>query len=231
MKVSKSTIRDRPANLAATPPLVSDEKSLQFLLREHERIAGLYEAGTDSYHRRFDVWLAAFSAGFVGVVTLADKLAAPIRSVFIVAILAALLVLGLNVFMSLATSSVLSAHYLRAIILIQNCFVRRDGCVDAYLYFQHHTVGLTGTDFLSVAKRGLAGGGLKSILVLANSATACGLVLALPDLFGQRYIIPPLLIVVLVFVLSCSLQVAYSVWYYGLHERLDDASIPQDKTS
>ena len=82
-----------------------DNISIEFLLKEYERLSEYQKASFDMYHRRFDIYLAAVSGTLLIAVALSQTTQSPFQQTAITTLLVVLLVIGLNVFASLSYSN------------------------------------------------------------------------------------------------------------------------------
>ena len=209
---------EKPAKPA--PALQSDNTSMEFLLKEYERLAEYQKVTFEAYARRFDIYLAAGSAAFVGIVTISQSqsMASTQREMFSLMILAGLLILGFNIFAALSDASVWQIHYERAMRLLQKYFVERETILNNFLYFDIHQVRTSGARFRTLLLRGVTGGGPKSILIIADSTVLAVLVVRIGAWLGLTMAVSVEVIAGLtVFLLASLLHVAYARWIYKIN--------------
>jgi hypothetical protein len=116
-------------------------------------------------------------------------------------------------------ASISETHFERAMRLVQKAFMDRIQLLDSYLYFNHHSLGVTGTSRKILIFRGLTGGGPKSILVLINSAAIGILIYKLSDILGIKFIYRSVdfIVLVLVFLAAAFLHIVYASWLYKVN--------------
>jgi len=197
----------------------NDNVTTEFLLKEYGRLSEHQKSLIDSYHRRFDIYLAAATAAFIGVVTLSQATTSSLQKAGIIVILTALLVLGLNIFASLSYSNVSQVHFERAVRLIQKHFAAKEPSINEFLYFNHNQGEIAGTTFKALVIRGLTGGGPKSILVVVNSSLLAILTIKAATWFGIIYptVKNQVSIGLIVFLLASILHVIYARWIYKIN--------------
>lgn len=204
-------------DVVKTPEL--DNLSIEFLLKEYERLSEYQKASFDSYHRRFDIYLAAVSGTLVIAAALSQSTLSQFQEKSLPIILGALLILGLNVFSSLSYSNASQVHLERAARLIQKGFLEREPSISRFLYFDQQHSKITGTKFRTLLIRGITGGGHKSILVIANSillAVALIRLLNWTDAIDLS-ISAQVIIGLIAFVLSSLMHVVYAQWIYKIN--------------
>ncbi|HRO91426.1 MAG TPA: hypothetical protein PLC06_13080 [Promineifilum sp.] len=196
-----------------------DNISIEFLLKEYERLSEYQKASFDMYHRRFDIYLAAVSGTLLIAVALSQTTQSPFQQTAITTLLVVLLVIGLNVFASLSYSNASQVHLERATRLIQSCFIERDAGINGFLYFDKHRSSISGTDLRTLLIRGITGGGPKSILVIVNSLLVSILLIRFVKLVGEIDLPFPVQVLVGVgaFLLCSILHVVYARWIYRIN--------------
>lgn len=145
------------------------DHSINFLQVEYERLAEFQKSSSDMYHRRFDIYLAVFSAAVVGYLSITGPSTSTNSEIMSYIILASLSIVGVTIFASMASLSTFQVHLERAMRMIQSRFTEDDPDLKSYLYFNNKKIGITGTGFVALLSRGLLSGGPKTILVLGNS--------------------------------------------------------------
>lgn len=215
---ASSVGEEKPDITAPDLPVISDQQSIEFMLAEYTRVSELSRTAVDSYHRRFDVWLAAFSAGLVSIITVFAYVTGPLQDILVLTIVAAVAVLGANVFGSLVSNTNARRQHQAALELIQTCFARRDPGVGRYLYGSFsrgdpRTAKIAAIRFKSVG----LGLGLKAIVVIANSALLAILVVLAISRAPQASQIIPLAAGGVAFLISCALHFAYATGYYRIN--------------
>lgn len=169
-----------------TPPIA--ENIEEFLLTEYDRLFEHQKIVLETYHHRFDIYLAIATAAFVGLLSLHRVDDYSMRGTLEVVVLIILLVVGVVIFTSLATASTWQVHLERAMRLIQKHFVEGSARANNYLYFNRVQPGIPGTGFMALLTRGMTSGGPKTLLVIGNSAVVSALFLK--QFFGWRLFTP-----------------------------------------
>jgi hypothetical protein len=140
-----------------------------FLLSEYNRLADFQKSASDTYQRRFDIYLAVFSAAVVGFLSLSDPSSSAYRETVLLVILISLIIVGVTIFASMASISTWQVHLERAMRMIQERFAQNDPTIRDFLYFSIRKTGITGTGYVALLLRGIISGGPKTILVIGNS--------------------------------------------------------------
>jgi hypothetical protein len=208
-----------PANVSSEKCTIKDEHSIEFLLREYERLVEYQKITIESYDRWFNIYLAAASAGVIILVPLAQAVTSGNQPAIINIIILGLLILGLVNFVGLSFSNATSIQYERAMRLIQDFFIEHEPLTSNYLYFRKHQIGIPGTGIKALIGRALTGGSPKSFLVLINSLM--GAVLLIKVSFDISILslntVLQVTIGIIIFVLILALHLIYARIVYKVH--------------
>lgn len=151
--------------------------SNDFLLAEYQRLADFQKSASDSYQRRFDIYLAVFSAAVLGFLSLSGLSSSADRETVLYIILIALIIVGLIIFTSMASINTWQIHLERAMRMIQARYVQGDPSLSSLLYFSTQRTGIGGTGYGQLLVRGIISGGPKTILVIGNSIAISSLLI------------------------------------------------------
>ena len=154
------------------PKIIDPEKTIEFLLKEYDRLVEYQKITIEDSSRWFNVYLGIASAAIIVLVPLSQTLTAGNSSLILSIILFGLLFIGLVNFLGLSFANSTSIHFELAIRLIQDYFIAHDANTTKYLYFRANKVGIPGTGFRALITRGLLSGSPRTLLVWINSIIA-----------------------------------------------------------
>ena len=149
--------------------VVEDQKSIEFLLKEYDRMVEFRKIADDNYGKAFNLYIGIISAATAIVIPLIQSLNATNKTSVINIIIIALVVFGLVTFANISFLNVLGIQFERAILLIQDNFISRDGNVLNFLHFRTKKIGIKGMQIRSLIARAVTGGSPKSLVVILNS--------------------------------------------------------------
>jgi len=181
---SELTIETPASNEAEEMPIIKDRISIDFLLKEYDRLVEYQKTTIEDYNRWFNVYVGVASASIVILVPLSQTLKTGNESLLIDIILVGLFLIGAVNFTGLSYANATNTHLERAIRLIQDCFTERDHHAGSFLYFRKYDIGVSGSGPRALIIRGLTGGSPKALLVFINSIVASILVVKVSIEFG-----------------------------------------------
>ena len=204
---------------ASSEKCIKDEHSIEFLLREYERLVEYQKITIESYDRWFNIFLAAASAGVIVLVPLVQSVTFENQATTINIIILGLLILGIVNFIGLSFSNATSIQYERAMRLIQDYFIEHEPLTFNYLYFRKHQIGISGTGIKALISRALTGGSPKSFLVLINSLMGSVLLIKVGSEIGIISLNTALQVIIwiIVFVSILALHLIYARIVYKVH--------------
>lgn len=158
-----------PSYVTPEENTIKDVHSIEFFLKEYDRLVEYQKITVESYYQLFNIFLAAASAGVIVLVPLTQAVTSGKQPAIINIIIFGLFILGIVNFVGLSFSNATSIQYERAMRLIQDYFIEHEPLIINYLYFRKVQIGIPGTGIKALIGRALTGGSPKSFLVLINS--------------------------------------------------------------
>lgn len=198
--------------------LIFDDKTIDFLFKEYDRLVEYQKLTIDDYSKRFNIYLGIASAAIVVLVPLSQAIKTGNEPLIANIILLGLLFVGFAIFIGLSYANSTSIQYERAIRLLQDYFIKDEPNVIKYLYFRTTEVGVTGTDFRALITRGLSSGSPKSLLVFLNSIVSSALIVKVGiEMSYWNTIIQFILVGSIVFAGSILLHLSIARIVYRVH--------------